>query len=202
MANEMNKVPCGGFKVGGGLSVEDKILKQQYGYAIVNEGFDIKWDGNTEGRDIIQIQELGLVKVSDDYIPLSMLKDFYTVTPTPTKTFVNFVSDATEYTVLSGDDGSYLIIGDGSFGYLKEGKQNFHAPEESVSIEVPSTGFYFMTFQGGYVSRLYKPTSYDIAQIPGEFTTLEGGYINSFDQVASLLFSGKININEWKTEEQ
>lgn len=142
------------------------------------------------------------MKVSDDYIPLSMLKDFYTVTPTPTKTFVNFVSDATEYTVLSGDDGSYLIIGDGSFGYLKEGKQNFHAPEESVSIEVPSTGFYFITIQGGYVSRLYKPTSYDIAQIPGEFTTLEGGYINSFDQVASLLFSGKININEWKTEEQ
>ena len=45
MANEMNKVPCGGFKVGGGLSVDDAILKQLYGYATVNEGFDIKWDG-------------------------------------------------------------------------------------------------------------------------------------------------------------
>ena len=27
MANEMNKVPCGGFKVGGGLSVNDGMLK-------------------------------------------------------------------------------------------------------------------------------------------------------------------------------
>ena len=27
MANEMNKVPCGGFKVGGGLSVDDGMLK-------------------------------------------------------------------------------------------------------------------------------------------------------------------------------
>ena len=27
MANEMNKVPCGGFKVGGGLSVDDGIVR-------------------------------------------------------------------------------------------------------------------------------------------------------------------------------
>ena len=30
MANEMNKVPCGGFKVGGGLSVNDGMLKMGY----------------------------------------------------------------------------------------------------------------------------------------------------------------------------
>ena len=30
MANEMNKVPCGGFKVGGGLSVDDGMLKMGY----------------------------------------------------------------------------------------------------------------------------------------------------------------------------
>ena len=30
MANEMNKVPCGGFKVGGGLSVNDGMLTPNF----------------------------------------------------------------------------------------------------------------------------------------------------------------------------
>ena len=30
MANEMNKVPCGGFKVGGGLSVDDGMLTPNF----------------------------------------------------------------------------------------------------------------------------------------------------------------------------
>ena len=63
----MNKVPCGGFKVGGGLSVDDAILKQLYGYATVNEGFDIKWDGKETVFVPLGKGEQGLLKISDEY---------------------------------------------------------------------------------------------------------------------------------------
>lgn len=144
---------------------------------------------------------MSLVKVSDDYIPPSMLKNFYLEFYSSNGTAFNFNSDVSDSIMFSDDNSSYLIAVDGFIGYLKEGKQDFQRTQDSISFEVPSTGFYFFMIQNiCYFSRLYKPASYDIAKLPGEFTTLEGGYINSFDQVARLLFSGKINADEWEME--
>ena len=206
MANEMNKVPCGGFKVGGGLSVDDAILKQLYGYATVNEGFDIKWDGKETVFVPFGKGEQGLLKISDEYRSFDdFIGSFVFLSDkiSPIK-YLSTSSVHVEYYGKSwfAKSSSQRIY----FGFFEKGEHTIPEGEGDmlVSIPIPVSGLYVLAeYDDEYamaaptITHIQKVPSYNITKLPGEFTTLEGGYINSFDQISAIAFEGIIYKSVW-----
>lgn len=203
MANEMNKVPCGGFKVGGGLSVDDAILKQLYGYATVNEGFDIKWDGK-ETVFVPVGEETALVKISDEYRSFDdfigsfvFLSDKISPIKYLSTSNVHVEYYGKSWFAMSSSQGIY-------FGFFEKGEYTILEGRGSILAPIPVSGLYVLgQYDGKYamavptITRIQKVPSYNITKLPGEFTTLEEGYINSFDQISAIAFEGIIYKNTW-----
>lgn len=202
MANEMNKVPCGGFKVGGGLSVNDAILKQLYGYATVNEGFDIKWDGKETVFVPLGGGEQGLAKISDEYRPFDdFIGSFIFLSDSSSP--IQYCSASSTH-VESYDKSWLALLSGGSygFGYFEKGEYTMYG---RVPVSFPVSGLYVMAEYYDEaavvipaITRIQKVPSYNITKLPGEFTTLEGGYINSFDQISAIAFEGIIIKEVWE----
>ena len=206
MANEMNKVPCGGFKVGGGLSVNDAILKQLYGYATVNEGFDIKWDGKeTVFVPLGEETGLALAKISDEY---RSFDDFI-------GSFVFSLDNQSPIKYLSASNVQVQYYGKSwfamssslGFGFFEKGECTILEGWGGMLVSIPVSGLYvFAEYDDGYamaipmITHIQKVPSYNITKLPGEFTTLAGGYINSFDQISAIAFEGIISKNKWEFE--
>ena len=202
MANEMNKVPCGGFKVGGGLSVDDAILKQLYGYATVNEGFDIKWDGKeTVFVPLGEETGLALAKISDEYRSFDDFIGSFVFSSDNTSP-IKYLSASNVRVEYYGK--SWLAMSSSlGFGFFEKGEYTIF----SMLVPIPVSGLYvFAEYDDGYamaipmITHIQKVPSYNITKLPGEFTTLEGGYINSFDQISAIAFEGRISKNNWEND--
>ena len=72
-------------------------------------------------------------------------------------------------------------------------------------MSIPVSGLYVLAeyndeyaMAASTITRIQKVPSYNITKLPGEFTTLEGGYINSFDQIFAIAFEGIIYKGAWE----
>lgn len=205
MANEMNKVPCGGFKVGGGLSVNDAILKQLYGYATVNEGFDIKWDEKETVFVPLGGEETGsgLAKISDEYRSFDdFIGSFVFLSDEMSP--IKYLSASNVHVEYYGKSWLAMFSGLG-FGFFEKGEYTISEGGDSMLIPIPVSGLYVVAeYDDEYamaipmITRIQKVPSYNITKLPGEFTTLEGGYINSFDQISAIAFEGRIYKGAWQ----
>lgn len=207
MANEMNKVPCGGFKVGGGLSVNDAILKQLYGYATVNEGFDIKWDGKETvfvpwgGEDT----GVALAKISDEYRPFDdFIGSFVFLSGNLSPTPIKYLSTSSTQVQYYGKSW-FAMSSSLGFGFFEKGEYTISEGGDSMLVPIPVSGLYvFAEYDAEYamaipmITHIQKVPSYNITKLPGEFTTLEGGYINSFDQISAIVSEGIIYKRMWE----
>lgn len=204
MANEMNKVPCGGFKVGGGLSVNDAILKQLYGYATVNEGFDIKWDGKETVFVPFGGGELGLAKISDEYRSFDdFIGSFVFLADSMSP--IKYLSTSSVHVEYYGKSWFAVSLSqDIVLGCFEKGEYTISADGHSIFVSIPVSGLYVWAEYDDkdamavpVITRIQKVPSYNITKLPGEFTTLVGGYINSFDQISAIAFDGIIYKNTW-----
>lgn len=91
------------------------------------------------------------------------------------------------------------------FGFFEKGEYTIGGGRMLLSI--PVSGLYvFAQYDDGYamavptITRIQKVPSYNITKLPGEFTTLEGGYINSFDQIFAIAYEGIIYKNAWESD--
>lgn len=206
MANEMNKVPCGGFKVGGGLSVDDAILKQLYGYATVNEGFDIKWDGK-ETVFVPLGEGYGLVKISDEYRSFDDFIGSF-VFLSNNRSPIKYLSTSNVHVEYYGKSWFAMSSSQGIyFGFFEKGEYTISQGENSMLVPIPVSGLYvYAEYDDGYlmavpvITHIQKVPSYNITKLPGEFTTLKGGYINSFDQISAIAFEGRIYKGVWEND--
>lgn len=157
MANEMNKVPCGGFYLGDGLIMDGDTLKSSGGAQVqtdwtqndttakdyiknrpggYEEGFEITWDGDTTGRVSMSVEGVpgAWYKVSDKIL-------------TPDQfiggTMTMIQNGVSEQAVVTGDD-----IGEQEFGYMisfsiiiasETGDFNVYGS----NIHIPELGVYF-----------------------------------------------------------
>lgn len=168
MANENNKIPCGGFYLGDGLTMDGNTLKSLGGEQVqtdwnqndttakdyiknrpggYEEGFDITWDGDTTGRAKATIENVpsAWYKVSDKILTADQI-----IGGTMTG-ILNGVSQSlvvTSNDIIRFDNG--VIISDAALMIsAKQGILNM----EGYNISIPEPGTYF-TYTGSsdYIS--------------------------------------------------
>lgn len=191
----------------GGLSVNDAILKQLYGYATVNEGFDIKWDGKETVFVPFGGEELGLVKISDEYRSFDdFIGSFVFLSNNMSP--IKYLSTSNVHVEYYGKSWFAMSSSQGIyFGFFEKGEYTISAGGDSIFVSIPVSGLYvFAAYDDGYamavpvITHIQKVPSYNITKLPGEFTTLEGGYINSFDQISAIAFDGIIYKGVWEND--
>lgn len=175
MANEMNKVPCGGFYLGDGLAMDGNTLKNLGGKQVqtdwnqndatakdyiknrpggYEEGFDITWDGDTTGRVSATREDdegfaLYLYKVSDEILTADQIIG---------ATITQVRHGVTQQIVITGEN-----ISEEEFGYFTSGsliatKQGtFNTQDANISI--PEPGIYFMSAGGSEISSFVSSLS-------------------------------------------
>lgn len=161
MANENNnKIPCGGFYLGDGLTMDGNTLKSSGEKQVqtdwnqnnatakdyiknrpggYEEGFEITWDGDTTGRVSITMEGMpgGRYKVSDKILTADQIIG---------STITMIKNGATKQTVIIDED-----ISEQEFGYatidftvliaMKQGTFNVNG----ANISIPETGIYFIS---------------------------------------------------------
>ena len=190
----------------GGLSVDDAILKQLYGYATVNEGFDIKWDGKETVFVPFEGGEQGLVKISDEYRSFDdFIGSFVFVSDNLSP--IKYLSTSSVHVEYYGKSWFAMSPSQGIFlGFFEKGEYTISKGRGSILVSIPVSGLYVLGEYGDEyamvvptITRIQKVPSYNITKLPGEFTTLEGGYINSFDQISAIAFEGIIYKGAWES---
>lgn len=202
MANEMNKVPCGGFVLGEGLtlgedgktlnvsgggsqadwnqndeSAADYIKNRPGGYTKTTPGYEITWDGSVGDKIVVDGGDVQFVKVSDR---------------------VFTVEELIGATVIVGDQ-SFTINNDnihsqnGTIAY--EGFLVFSAPTTIEGITIPEAGTYFAKNEERFISSLSKPDSTATIKIPAELTTVVGGY-DAAERTA-VIFDGTVKASDF-----
>lgn len=162
MANENNnKIPCGGFYLGDGLTMDGDTLKSSGGEQVqtdwnqndttakdyiknrpggYEERFEITWDGDTTGRVKITAKGMPLVwyKVSDKILTADdIIGDTITVIQNGVSQSSVVTSDAVareDYGVITGDGQIILAAQQGTYVSTMGG----------FSISIPETGVYFV----------------------------------------------------------
>lgn len=177
MANEMNKVPCGGFYLGDGLTMDGNTLKSSGGKQVqtdwnqndttakdyiknrpggYEEGFEITWDGDTTGRAKITMEGgAGMpgvwYKVSDKILTADQIIG---------GTITLIQNGATKQLDVLDE-----VISEKEFGYavgdftvliaMKQGTFNVNR----ANISIPETGVYFINVDSTtYISSLSNIT--------------------------------------------
>ena len=202
MANENNKkIPCGGFYLGDGLTMDGNTLKslggeqvqtdwnqndataKDYiknrigGYTKTTPGYEITWDGIVGDAVVVDLGETQLVKVSDR---------------------VFTVEELTGATMIFGDRS--LIVSNDTIisqnGIITNG--DFYvcsAPTTIHNITIPEAGTYFAKMGEGFVSSLSKPDSTTTIKIPAELTTVVGGY--DVAERTAVIFDGTVKASDF-----
>ena len=202
MANENNKkIPCGGFYLGDGLTMDGNTLKslggeqvqtdwnqndttaKDYiknrpgGYTKTTPGYEITWDGAVGDKVVVDGGEMQFVKVSDR---------------------VFTVEELTGATMIFGDRS--LIVSNDAIrsqnGIItNEGFLVCSAPTTIKGITFTETGTYFAKMGEGFVSSLSKPDSTTTIKIPAELTTVVGGY--DVAERTAVIFDGTVKASDF-----
>ena len=202
MANEMNKVPCGGFVLGEGLALGedgktlnvtgggsqadwnqndetavDYVKNRPGGYTKTTPGYEITWDGVVGDKVVVDGGEIQFVKVSDR---------------------VFTVEELIGSTMIFGDTS--LIVSNDDINsqngiITNEGFLVCSAPTTISGITIPEAGTYFAKMGEEFVSSLSKPDSTTIVKIPAELTTVVGGY-DAAERTA-VIFDGTVKASDF-----
>ena len=191
----------------GGLSIDDAILKQLYGYATVNEGFDIKWDGKETVFVPFGRGELGLAKISDEYRSFDDFIGSFVFLADNTSP-IKYLSTSSVHVEYYGKSWFAMSLSQNIIlGCFEKGEYTISAGGGSIFVSIPVSGLYVLAehndeyaMTAPTITRIQKVPSYNITKLPGEFTTLEEGYINSFDQISAIVFEGIIYKNIWDND--
>ena len=163
MANEMNKVPCGGFYLGDGLTMDGDTLKSSGGEQVqtdwnqndatakdyiknrpggYEEGFEITWDGDTTGR--VKATTEGGAGMPGEWYKVS--DKILTADDIIGGTITLVQNGVTEQFVVLDEE-----ISEQEFGYsmadftvliaMKQGTFNVNR----ANISIPETGIYFIS---------------------------------------------------------
>ena len=202
MANENNKkIPCGGFYLGDGLTMDGDTLKslggeqvqtdwnqndttaKDYiknrpgGYTKTTPGYEITWDGIVGDAVVVDLGEMQFVKVSDR---------------------VFTVEELTGATMIFGDR-SLIVSNDAIISQngiiTNEVFLVCSAPTTIDGITVTETGTYFVKMGEAFVSSLSKPDSTTTIKIPAELTTVVGGYDR--EARTDALFNGVVKPSDF-----
>lgn len=203
MANEMNKVPCGGFVLGEGLALsedgktlnvsgggsqadwnqndetaKDYVKNRPGGYTKTTPGYEITWDGVVGDKVVVDGGDVQLVKVSDR---------------------VFTVEELIGATVTFGDqsltiNNDYIQSQNGVME-AAEGVIVCSAPTTIDDITIPEAGTYFKKIGEAFVSSLSKPDSTTTVKIPAELTTVVGGY--DATERTAVIFDGTVKASDF-----
>ena len=202
MTNENNnKIPCGGFYLGDGLTMDGNTLKslggeqvqtdwnqndataKDYiknrpgGYTKTTPGYEITWDGVVGDKVVVDGGEMQFVKVSDR---------------------VFTVEELIGATIIAGD--RLFIVSNNTIGSQNGiikgvGFIVCSAPATIYDIAIPETGTYFMKMGEEFTSSLSKPDSTTTIKIPAELTTVVGGYDAAERTV--VIFDGTVKASDF-----
>lgn len=201
MANENNKIPCGGFYLGDGLAMDGNTLKslggeqvqtdwnqndttaKDYiknrpgGYTKTTPGYEITWDGVVGDKVVVDGGEMQLVKVSDRIFT---------------------VEELIGATAIFGDR-SFIVSNDTIHSQngiiMTEVVLVLSAPTTISGITIPEAGTYFAKMGEEFVSSLSKPDSTTTVKIPAELTTVVGGY-DAAERTA-VIFDGTVKASDF-----
>lgn len=206
MANEMNKVPCGGFVLGEGLalgedgktlnvtggggsqadwnqndeSAADYVKNRPGGYTQATPGYEITWDGVVGDKVVVDGGSVQFVKVSDRVFTAEELIGA-TVTVGGQSSTINNDDIQSQNGVI---DVSGVMV--------------CTSPATIQGITIPEAGTYFMKMENGFVSSLSKPDSTTTIKIPAELTTVVGGY-DAAERTA-VIFDGTVKASDFTEE--
>ena len=203
MANEMNKVPCGGFVLGEGLALgedgktlnvtgggsqadwnqndttaADYVKNRPGGYTITTHGYEITWDGVVGDKVVVDGGSVLFVKVSDRVFTAEEL-------------IGATVTVGGQSSTINNDDiqsqNGVMAVGQDIFV--------FTTPTTIGDITIPETGTYFVKTENGFTSSLSKPDSTTTIKIPAELTTVVGGY-DAAERTA-VIFDGTVKASDF-----
>lgn len=202
MANEMNKVPCGGFVLGEGLTLgedgktlnvsgggsqadrsqndetaADYVKNRPGGYTKTTPGYEITWDGVVGDKVVVDVGEAQLVKVSDRVFTVEELIGATIIAGD--RTFI--VSNDTIVSQNGAINGEVFLV--------------CSAPTTIYDTTIPETGTYFMKMENGFVSSLSTPDSTTTVKIPAELTTVVGGYDTA--ERTAVIFDGTVKASDF-----
>lgn len=203
MANENNnKIPCGGFYLGDGLTMDGNTLKslggkqvqtdwnqndataKDYiknrpgGYTKTTTGYEITWDGVVGDKVVVDGGDAQLVKVSDRVFTVEELIGA-TVTVGDQSVTINNDSIQSQNGVIIEDVGVFVCA----------------TPTTIQGFMIPEAGTYFVKAENGFISSLSKPDSTTTIKIPAELTTVVGGY-DAAERTA-VIFDGTVKASDF-----
>lgn len=161
----------------------DHIKNRPGGYTKIVPGFNIAWDGVIGDKTVVDLGDIKLVKVSDltptaDELigaALTMARDGETETIAINESSV-------------GEGGSLISVGNAVAIALVDGAS-------FGGLSLSEAGVYFALMDDSfYTSGLSKPDTTVAVKIPGELTTVVGGYDVTVPE--TVLFDGTITIEE------
>lgn len=204
MANENNnKIPCGGFYLGDGLTMDGNTLKslggeqvqtdwyqndataKDYiknrigGYTKATPGYEITWDGVVGDKVVVDAGKMQLVKVSDRVFTAEELIGATAIFGDQSITINN--------DKIQSQNG-VIMVGDAIFVCT--------TPTTIDGITIPEAGTYFMRIdEATFTSSLSKPDSTTTVKIPAELTTVVGGY-DAAERTA-VIFDGTVKASDF-----
>lgn len=202
MANENNnKIPCGGFYLGDGLTMDGNTLKslggeqvqtdwnqndataKDYiknrpgGYTKTTPGYEITWDGVVGDKVVVDGGEAQFVKVSDRVFTVEELIGA-TVTVGDRSSTINNDNIQSQNGIINGE--VFFVCS---------------APTTIYDITIPETGTYFVKMENGFVSSLSTQDSTTTIKIPAELTTVVGGYDEA--ERTAVIFDGTVKASDF-----
>lgn len=202
MANENNnKIPCGGFYLGDGLTMDGNTLKslggeqvqtdwyqndataKDYiknrpgGYTKTTPGYEITWDGVVGDKVVVDSAGMQFVKVSDRVFTAEELIG-------ATVTSGNHSSTINNDDIVSQNG---LIVASSILVCT--------APVTVQGLTIPEAGTYFFKTEEEFTSSLSKTDSITTVKIPAELTTVVGGY-DAAERTA-VIFDGTVKASDF-----
>ena len=208
MANENNKIPCGGFYLGDGLTMDGNTLKSSGEKQVQTDwnqndatakdyiknrpggyekGFEITWDGDTTDRvkAIMENPLFEFYKVSDKILTADQIIG---------ATITTVQNGVTQQIVITDEDISEEEFGYSTLGFLIATKQGtFNMEGDNISI--PEPGIYFMSAGADghsmFVSSLFNITvhPFDDKYIPDSIARKDEIYTN-YNHTMSITWDG------------
>lgn len=180
MVNENKKIPCGGFYLGDGLTMDGNTLKslggeqvqtdyaqndstaKDYiknrpgGYTKTTPGYEITWDGVVGDKVVVDGGVLQLVKVSDRVFTVEELIGA-TVTSGDQSVTINNDNIQSQNGAIVAEMGVFVCT----------------APATIFNITIPEAGTYFVKTEKEFVSSLSKPDLTTTVKIPAKLLQID-----------------------------
>ena len=195
------KIPCGGFYLGDGLTMDGNTLKSSGGtqvqtdwnqndptakdyiknrpggYTKPTPGYEITWDGVVGDKVVVDTGKIQFVKVSDRVFTVEELIGAMMI----------FGDQSTTITNDNIESQNGIINGE---GFLV-----CPAPTTIPGLMIPEAGTYFAKVGEQFVSSLSKPDSTTTVKIPAELTTVVGGYDTT--ERTAVIFDGTVKASDF-----